>query len=82
MLYLYYERGAFILVTQIVSTITEMVTGLLGGLGTGIVGFFETLFVDGTGISTLGVWVIALLGLSVALGAVAWVSTLIRGRQR
>ena len=70
------------MVTEIVSTITSMVTGLLGGLGEGIVGFFEALFMDGEVISSLGVWVIALLGLSVALGAVAWVSTLIRGQQR
>lgn len=70
------------MVTDIVSTITEMVTGLLEGLGEGIVGFFEALFVAESGISTLGIWVIALIGLAVALGAVAWVATLIRGRQR
>jgi hypothetical protein len=70
------------MVTEIVSTITEMVTGLLGGLGEGIVGFFEALFVSDTGISTLGIWVVALIGLAVALGAVAWVATLIRGKQR
>ena len=70
------------MVAEIISTITQMVTGLLQGLGTGIVGFFETLFLDGESISSLAIWVIALLGLAVALGAVAWVSTLIRGRQR
>ena len=70
------------MVEDIVATITDMVTGLLGGLGDGIVTFFETLFVTSTGISTLGIWVIALIGLAVALGAVAWVSTLIRGKQR
>jgi len=70
------------MVTEIVSTITEMVTGLLEGLGEGIVGFFEALFVADTGISTLGIWVVALIGLAVALGAVAWVATLIRGKQR
>lgn len=70
------------MVTEIVETITEMVTGLLGGLGEGIVGFFEDLFVANGGISTLGIWVIALIGLAVALGAVAWVATLIRGKQR
>lgn len=70
------------MVAEIISTITEMVTGLLGGLGTGIVGFFETLFITGTGLSSLAVWVIALLGLAVGLAAIAWVSTLIRGRQR
>jgi len=70
------------MVTEIVNTITEMVTGLLGGLGQGTVGFFEALFVADGGISTLGIWVIALIGLAVALGAVAWVATLIRGKQR
>lgn len=70
------------MVDVIVETITEMVTGLLGGLGDGIVGFFEALFVTASGISNLGIWVIALIGLAVALGAVAWVSTLIRGKQR
>ena len=30
------------MVTEIVETITEMVTGLLGGLGEGIVGFSKT----------------------------------------
>ncbi len=70
------------MVTEIISTITEMVTGLLQGLGTGIVDFFEALFLKGESISSLGIWIIALLGLAVALGAVAWVSTLIRGRQR
>jgi amino acid transporter len=70
------------MITDIVSTITEMVTGVLGGLGESIVGFFEALFVADGGISSLGIWVIALIGLAVALGAVAWVSTLIRGKQR
>jgi hypothetical protein len=70
------------MVTEIVSTITEMVTGLLEGLGDGIVGFFEALFVADSGISSLGIWVVALIGLAVGLGAVAWVATLIRGKQR
>jgi len=70
------------MVTEIVNTITEMVTGLLEGLGVGTVNFFEALFVTDGGISTLGIWVIALIGLAVALGAVAWVATLIRGKQR
>jgi len=72
----------YIMVTEIVNTIIEMVTGLLEGLGEGTVNFFEALFVADSGISTLGIWVIALIGLAVALGAVAWVATLIRGKQR
>lgn len=71
------------MVQEILETITSTVTGLLQGLGTGIVSFFEDLFTDGAGgLSTLAIWVMVLLGVAIALGAVAWVSTLIRGRQR
>lgn len=71
------------MVTSIISTITETVTGLLEGIGVGIVKLFNDLFVTTEGaLSNLGLWVIVLLGVSIALGAVAWVSTLIRGKQR
>lgn len=71
------------MVTSIISTITETVSGLLEGIGEGIVKLFNDLFVTTEGaLSNLGLWVIVLLGVSIALGAVAWVSTLIRGKQR
>ncbi|MEM0173547.1 MAG: hypothetical protein QXI16_03460 [Sulfolobaceae archaeon] len=56
---------------------------MLTGLGTGIGTLFTTLFLnaDSTGLSAMGAWVVALLGISIGLGAVAWVSTLIRNRQ-
>lgn len=75
------EKGQDV-VSDIIGNITSMVTGLLGGIGTGVVGIFSSLFMDGSNISSLGIFVIVLLGLSIALGAVAWVSTLIRGKQR
>lgn len=72
-------------VSTFVSIVVETVTGLLGGLGKGIVGFFEDLFIDSSGttntITSLGAFIIVLLGVSIALGAVSWVSTLIRGRR-
>lgn len=71
------------MVQEILETITNTVTGLLQGLGIGIVSLFEDLFTNGSGgLSTLAIWVMVLLGVAIALGAVAWVSTLIRGRQR
>lgn len=71
------------MVQEILETIVETVTGLLEGLGVGIVSLFEDLFTNGEGgLSTLAIWVMVLLGVAIALGAVAWVSTLIRGRQR
>lgn len=70
-------------VAEIASVIVTMVTDLLGGLGSGIGTLFTTLFLntEGTALSAMGAWVVALLGISIGLGAVAWVSTLIRNRQ-
>lgn len=71
------------MVADIIGALVETVQGLLQGLGVGIVSLFNDLFTtaDG-GISNLALWVIVLLGVAIGLGAVAWVSTLIRGKQR
>lgn len=70
------------MVTEIVSAVIDTVTGFLSGIGTGIVGLFETLFLNSEGtLSALATWVLVLLGVSIALGAVAWVSSLIRNRR-
>lgn len=67
----------------IILTIVSVVSGLLGGLGKGIGVLFIDLFTNGTGgLSSVAIWVIVLLGVSIALGAIAWVATLIRGKQR
>lgn len=70
------------MVADIVTALTETVSGLLGGLGTGIAGLFNDLFV-GTegGLTEMATWVIVLLGVSIGLGAIGWVSSLIRNRR-
>lgn len=71
------------MVEEILQTVTQTITGLLQGVGQGIVTLFEDLFTNGEGgLSSLAIWVMVLLGVSIALGAIAWVSTLIRGKQR
>lgn len=71
------------MVAEIISIVVDSVTGLLSGLGTGVVTLFNTLFLDSSGqITAMATWVIVLLGVAIGLGAMAWVSTLIRGKQR
>ena len=63
------------MVKSIVDSIVEAITGLLGGVGSSIVGVFEDLFIvtttgtDGAvtkSISTLGIWGLAFLGVGFA----------------
>lgn len=70
---------------EVVAIIVETVTDFLEGIGAGIVALFRSLMIETVGqvdsISVLGVWVLVLLGIAIGLGAVAWVSTLIRNRR-
>ena len=76
------EEGGLNMVESIVKGLTDTVSGLLGGLGKGIAGLFNDLFVAETGgITQLATWVIVLLGVSIGLGAIGWVSSLIRNRR-
>lgn len=76
------EEGGLDMVASIVKGLTDTVSGLLGGLGKGIAGLFNDLFVaEAGGITELATWVIVLLGVSIGLGAIAWVSSLIRNRR-
>jgi uncharacterized membrane protein YidH (DUF202 family) len=69
----------------IIDAIVTTVQGLLGGLGTGIVGFFEDIFVEvdastqAKTLSSLGIFLVCLLGITIALAAVRWVTSLVRG---
>lgn len=68
--------------TDLLSIITTSVTTLLGSLGTGIVGLAEDLFLNAEGDLTVVAGIVFVsVGLSIALGAVSWVSTLIRNRR-
>ena len=70
------------MVTNIVTGLTATVSGLLGGLGKGIAGLFNDLFIaEGGGLTQMATWVVVLLGVSIGLGAIGWVSSLIRNRR-
>lgn len=63
-------------VTNIVTTIVESATSLLGGIGAGIVEYFETLFLNSEGgISNLGIYLLCFVGFGVAIGCMRWIRT-------
>lgn len=72
------------MVNSIVTTLVEVVTGIVSGIGDGISSLFEAIFMTGSGetatVSVLGVFIIALMGIGVALGIFRWVLSLIRNR--
>ena len=67
------------MVSQIVKAITDAFTGLLYGVGSGIVGTFDTLFVkSGTGetteLTTFAIVGLVFLGVGTAWGIVRWLT--------
>ena len=67
------------MVSQVVKAITDSFTGLLSGVGSGIVGTFETLFVkSGTGetteLTTFAIVGLVFLGVGTAWGAFRWLT--------
>lgn len=68
-------------VAIIITAIIESITGVLTGLGAGMVEFFDSVFLNdaGTGLSTLAIVVFAFIGLSVGLGLVSMLVNKIRG---
>lgn len=69
----------------IITTIVDSVKGFAGGLGEGTVDFFESIFVtvtgDTQGISTLGIFIMCMVGLTLSLAIIRWVSSLVRGNR-
>jgi hypothetical protein len=56
------------LVGDLTDTFLDTIAALFGGIATGIVGVFETLIWDvDTGLTVLGVWMVAFMGFSFAL---------------
>jgi hypothetical protein len=74
------------MLAEIISSIVTAVNGFLGGFGTGTVGFFNDIFTvtdsqgATTGVSTLGIFILALVGLSIALAIIRWVTNLVTRR--
>ncbi len=72
------------MVQEIVTTLITVVTGIVGGIGDGVSDLFTAVFMTGTGesatVSPLGVFIIAILGIGIAMGIFRWVMSLIRNR--
>lgn len=68
-------------VTVIITAIINSITGVLNGLGSGLVDFFDSIFLNSTGdgLSTLAIVAFAFIGLSVGLGLVSMLIKKIRG---
>ena len=67
------------MVSQIVKAITDAFTGLLSGVGSGIVGTFETLFIksgagETTELTTFAIVGLVTLGVGTAWGLVRWLT--------
>lgn len=67
------------MVTKMITTIVEAITGMLTGVGSAIVDFFDVvvLTADG-GLTTFAVWALAFLGIGFGLGVVKFITNLVR----
>lgn len=57
------------------TAITESCTGILGGVGSGAVAFFESIFLNAekTGLSNFGTYLLFGTGLGIAIGIMRWI---------
>lgn len=61
-------------VTNIITTIVEGTSGILGGIGKGAVDFFESIFLTTEGnISSLGTYLLVFVGVGMAIGIMRWI---------
>lgn len=71
------------MITKILESVTTAIVTFLQSIGSGTVDFFESIFTvtteSGTDISNLGIFILALLGISIALAVVRAVWSLIGG---
>jgi predicted glycoside hydrolase/deacetylase ChbG (UPF0249 family) len=59
------------MITEITTAVVDAFTGLLNGVGTGIVDLFKNLILDGTGkLTTFATWGFVMMGLSLAIGLI------------
>jgi len=75
------------MVTDVVDTVVDTIQGLLAGIGSGIVVYFEQTFLitDTSGVATdalnpVGIFIFVLLGIGAAFGLATLVFSLVRGR--
>lgn len=75
------------MVNDIITTVVDVITGLLQGIGTGLVGYFQSIALeaDGAGgytdaLNPFGVFIFVLLGIGAAMGLASLVLNLVRNR--
>lgn len=70
------------MVADIIETVIDVITGLLAGIGSGIVDYFEAVFLNSTadGLNSVGTFVFVLLGISAAFGLAGLVFNMVRNR--
>lgn len=71
------------MVTKMITAITEALSGVLSGVGSAIVDFFDTAVIKtGAGgeteLTTFAIWALAFLGISFGLGVVKFITNLVR----
>jgi hypothetical protein len=70
------------LVQNIIDTIVDVIQGLLAGIGSGIVTYFESTFLTETGdLNSVGTFIFVLLGIGAAFGLAKLVFSLVRFRR-
>lgn len=69
------------MVTEMITSIVEAIKGILTGVGSAIVDFFNVavLTTDGK-LTTFATWVLAFLGIGFGLGVVKFITNLVRHR--
>ena len=62
------------MVQEMISTVTQSISGILTGSGSAIVDFFDVAVLTTNGeLTTFAVWALAFLGVSFGLGAIGWI---------
>lgn len=69
------------MVTDITSTIVNVIQALLAGIGAGVVDYFESLLLTDTGnLNSVGTFIFVLLGIGAAFGLAKLVFSMVRAR--
>lgn len=69
------------MVADIITTIVTTIQGLLAGIGTAVVDYFESLLLTSTGdLNSVGTFIFVLLGISAAFGLASLVFNMVRRR--
>jgi hypothetical protein len=69
------------MVNDIITTVVDTIQGLLAGIGTGVVDYFEALLLTSTGdLNAVGTFIFVLLGISAAFGLASLVFNMVRRR--